>query len=160
MPQSGPDPVSPLCLGSERDVTSGCAGRWHSRCALVRLSSAPQRALETPRCPLLLNGRWTAFIQPFSNYWPLKAFYNIASHSPIHTHVHPCIDTFSHSPTYSPIHTHKHSPFHAHIHTRTAVSTMRHATASSSAAVGVKSEEVVRIEPATSLSPSDPLCPL
>ena len=32
------------------------------------------------------NGKQTAFIQRFSHQWPLKVLYNIASHSPIHTH--------------------------------------------------------------------------
>ena len=26
----------------------------------------------------LVNGKWTAFIQRFSNQWPLKTLYNIA----------------------------------------------------------------------------------
>ena len=34
-------------------------------------------------------GKWTAFIQHFPNQWPLNAFYNIASHSPIHAQSHP-----------------------------------------------------------------------
>ena len=29
-----------------------------------------------------------AFIQRFSNQWPLKALYNIAPHSPVHAHIH------------------------------------------------------------------------
>ena len=28
------------------------------------------------------------FIQSFSNQWPLKALYDTASHSPVHTHIH------------------------------------------------------------------------
>ena len=35
-----------------------------------------------------VNGKQTAFIQRFSNHWPLKALYIIAQHSPIHSHVH------------------------------------------------------------------------
>ena len=35
--------------------------------------------------PTSINGQ---FIQHCSNQWPLKALYNIASHSPIHAHFH------------------------------------------------------------------------
>ena len=34
------------------------------------------------------NGKWTAFIQRFSNQWPLSVLFNIALHSPIHAHIH------------------------------------------------------------------------
>ena len=34
-----------------------------------------------------VNGKCTAFIR-FYNQWPLKVLYNIAKHSPIHTHIH------------------------------------------------------------------------
>ena len=37
---------------------------------------------------LLIYGQRTAFIQPFSNQWPIKALYNFASHSPVHAHIH------------------------------------------------------------------------
>ena len=47
----------------------------------------------------MANGKWTAFIERFSNQWSLKALYNIAQHSPIH------------------------APLHVHIQTLTAVST-------------------------------------
>ena len=33
------------------------------------------------------GGKWTEFIQRFSNLWPLKALYNTAQHSPIHAHI-------------------------------------------------------------------------
>ena len=36
----------------------------------------------------MVNGKWTAFIQRFSNQWQLKALYD-AEHSPIHAHIHP-----------------------------------------------------------------------
>ena len=32
--------------------------------------------------------KWNAFIQCFSNQWPLKTLYNIAQDSPVHTHIH------------------------------------------------------------------------
>ena len=35
-----------------------------------------------------MNGKRTAFIQRFSNQWPLKALYDIASHSPVRAHIH------------------------------------------------------------------------
>ena len=41
--------------------------------------------LVTVTCECQAN---TAFIQRFSNPWPLKALYNIAPHSPIHAHSH------------------------------------------------------------------------
>ena len=34
----------------------------------------------------MVNGRRTAFIERFSNRWPVKALYDTASHSPIHAH--------------------------------------------------------------------------
>ena len=37
---------------------------------------------------LVQNGKCTAFIQRYSNQWPLKAMYNIDWHSPINAHIH------------------------------------------------------------------------
>ena len=42
-----------------------------------------------------INGNWTAFISSFSNQWPLGVLYNTASHSPVYTHIHPFIHTFT-----------------------------------------------------------------
>ena len=38
--------------------------------------------------PWWTHGKWTEFIQHFSNQWPLEALYNIAWHSSIYTHIH------------------------------------------------------------------------
>ena len=37
----------------------------------------------------MVNGKWSAFKQRFSNQWPLKALYNIPPHSPIRSLIHP-----------------------------------------------------------------------
>ena len=41
------------------------------------------------------NGKWTAFMQCFSHQWPLKALYNIASHSPFHEPIRRATDSSS-----------------------------------------------------------------
>ena len=116
LPQSGPGRVSPLCLRSEGDVTSGCdwaLAQPLCACApLVQHRGEPERPRKlAPKCHSAL-------------FWPLKALYNNGltfthsyTHSPMHTpshihthihpHIYPCIHTFTHS--YTQTFTHSYS---------------------------------------------------
>ena len=66
-----------------------CTGPSPSQVKVARLNSATlDRRCCQPAKMRMVNGKWTAFIQRFSNQWPLKALYD-AEHSPIHAHIHP-----------------------------------------------------------------------
>ena len=43
------------------------------------------------------DGERAALTRRLANRWPPEALYNTASHSPVHTHSHPFIDTVTHS---------------------------------------------------------------